>query len=91
MPPIHVPTIAAAFWLDAPKGFMEGVSAWRDLGRGKAGRRELCLKIVEVDGIWEGTELWKAPPPPPIPAPRLVLERNTARNFWDAISEWLGK
>lgn len=69
---------------------MEAISEWRALGRGKTGRRELVVKIIEVDGLWEGVEYQEPSPPPPQPKPRLVLKRDDT-GMLGRIKEWLGR
>lgn len=91
VPAVAVPTIAAVVYLDAPRGTLEAIQEWRAQGRGLIGRRELLVRLVEVDGRWEETHVQEPPAPPPQPAPRLVLRRDGIAGAMDAIRFWLGR
>lgn len=91
MPAVAVPTIAAIVYLDAPRGTLEAIREWRAQGRGLIGRRELLVRLVEVDGRWEETHVQEPEPPPPQPRPRLVLRRDMIASAIGAVRCWLGR
>jgi hypothetical protein len=86
-----VPTIAAIVYLDAPRGTFEAIQEWRAHGKGATGRREVLVRIVEVDGRWDETVLQEPPAPPPQPPPRLVIRRDGIAGVMDSIRGWLGR
>jgi hypothetical protein len=85
---VRVPLVAKAFYLDAPRGTVEAISEWRARSPGR-GRRELMVKLIEIDGRWYETALQEPPPPPPPPRPRLVIRRDGVRAWMDSIRGWL--
>lgn len=72
---MRVPTAAAAFYLDAPRGTVEAIRDWRAQSP-KKGRRELLVRIVEYDGHWQETVLQDPPAPPAQPRARRVIRRR---------------
>lgn len=89
IPAVRVPIIAATFYLAAPRGTVEAIQEWR-AGSPRFGRRELLVRLVEVDGRWEETVLQEPPPPPPQPPARLVIRREGVAGVVDSIRWWLG-
>lgn len=90
MPAVAVPTIAALVYLDAPRGTLEAIREWRGQ-TSRQGRRELLVRLVEVDGRWEETHVQEPCPPPPQPQPRLVLRRDGIAGVMGSIKGWLGR
>lgn len=89
IPAVRVPVVAAAFYLAAPRGTIEAIQEWRAASP-RAGRRELIVRLVEIDGKWEETIVQEPAPPPPQPPPRLVIRREGVVGVLDSIRWWLG-
>lgn len=80
----------ARLYYDAPRGTVDAIVAWLAQSR-RSGRRELLVRLVEVDGRWEETHVQEPPPPPPQPPPRLVIRRDGIAGVMGAIRCWLGR